>query len=121
MRGLLALGDSYTIGEGVAESERWPSQLARRLADLALPEPQLIARTAWATDELADAIAQAAPVGPYPLVTLMIGVNDQYRGRPLDEFASGFTALLNTAIALGGGAPRRVVAISVWVSPVAPA
>jgi lysophospholipase L1-like esterase len=84
----LALGDSYTIGEGVADAERWPNQLVELLkADgIAITDLHIIARTAWTTDELSDAIDQENPRGPFDLVTLMIGVNDQYRSRPVQEY-----------------------------------
>jgi lysophospholipase L1-like esterase len=112
---LLALGDSYTIGEGVADDERWPSQLARRLRDGGVPiaDPELIARTAWTTDELMDAIDEARPEGPYDLVTVLIGVNDQYRARPIEQFESGFTPVLDQAVRLTGGRPERVIVISI--------
>ncbi len=75
----LALGDSYTIGEAVSEPERWPLQLAERLKrdGLAIDSTEIIATTGWTTDELRDGIAAAAPAGPYDLVSLLIGVNDQ--------------------------------------------
>ncbi|HEV7768963.1 MAG TPA: GDSL-type esterase/lipase family protein, partial [Thermoanaerobaculia bacterium] len=74
----LALGDSYTIGESVPAQERFPVQLAR---ELGLGDPEIIAKTGWTTDELNAAIDAANPRGPYDLVTLLIGVNNQYRGR----------------------------------------
>lgn len=106
----LALGDSYTIGESVAEAERFPAQLARRLG---YAEPQVIARTGWTTDELNAAIDEADPKGPFDLVTLLIGVNNQYRGRSADEYRTQFTALLQRAIGFAGGEPRRVVVVSI--------
>jgi lysophospholipase L1-like esterase len=111
----LALGDSYTIGEGVAEEERWPSLLTRRLdrEGLRLSDVQLIAQTAWTADELADAIDGARPRGPFNLVTLMVGVNDQYRSRPTDVFAPEYERLVQRSIAFAGGKPRRVIAISI--------
>lgn len=115
MKRFLALGDSYTIGEGVAESERWPSLLTAllRASGIEVAEPQLIARTAWTSDELLDAIAATRPEGAFDFVTLMIGVNDQYRGRDLDEFSNQFSPLFQRAIDLAGGAAGRVVVISV--------
>src|SRR5438045_1553950 len=81
----LALGDSYTIGEGAAETERWPRQLARELATrgISFAPPELVARTGWTTDELGAAMDRAKLAPPYDLVSLLIGVNNQYRGRPL--------------------------------------
>src|SRR5437868_4374641 len=90
----LALGDADTIGEGVDPADRWPMQLARMLrADgIKVGDPQIIARTGWTTDELSAAIAAADPRGPVQLVTLLIGVNNQYRGRSVDEFREQFAA-----------------------------
>ncbi len=111
----LALGDSYTIGEGVPASARWPVRLvqALRTRGVAIDEPRIIATTGWTTDELAAAIAAQAPSPPYDLVSLLIGVNNQYRGRPLDNYREEFSALLATAIALAGGVAQRVVTVSI--------
>jgi lysophospholipase L1-like esterase len=111
----LALGDSYTIGEGVAESERWPVRLAALLArqGVAVGPPEIVARTGWTTDELAAGIGQARPAGAHALVTLLIGVNDQYRGRDEREYRSRFAGLLAQAVGFAGGAPGRVVVLSI--------
>ena len=111
----LALGDSYTIGEGVAEDERWPVQLARLLRDdgFDVDEPEIIAQTGWTTDELDAGIDAAAPTGPFELVSLLIGVNNQYRGRPVEEYRGEFGALLGRAAALAGGSAARVLVLSV--------
>lgn len=111
----LALGDSYTIGEGVAVADRWPAQLATRLRgeDIALGEPRILATTGWTTDELAAAMDAATLDPPYRLVTLLIGVNNQYRGRALDEYRTQFRALLERAVALAGGVAARVVVVSI--------
>lgn len=111
----LALGDSYTIGEGVDPADTWPAQLARRLrADrVALADPVIVARTGWSTDELAAAIAAAGLTPPYALVTLLIGVNNQYRGRDLANYRDEFAALLARAIALAGDDASRVVVVSI--------
>jgi lysophospholipase L1-like esterase len=106
----LALGDSYTIGESVAVEERYPVQLAR---ELKMPAPEIIARTGWTTDELNAAIDKADPHGPYDLVTLLIGVNNQYRGRSADQYRTEFTALLQRAIGFAGGKARNVVVVSI--------
>jgi lysophospholipase L1-like esterase len=106
----LALGDSYTIGESVAVADRWPNQLAVKL-DIANPE--IIAKTGWTTDELSSAIDAAKPQGPYALVTLLIGVNNQYRGRDAEQYRKEFAALLHRAIAFAGGDPKRVVVVSI--------
>lgn len=111
----LALGDSYTIGERVDSSLRWPVQLARQLREEGLPllDPLIIARTGWTTDELDAGIDDAAPEGPFDLVTLLIGVNNQYRGRDLDEYRAQFTRLLERAVLFAGGDPGRVVVLSI--------
>ncbi|MBI1798138.1 MAG: SGNH/GDSL hydrolase family protein [Candidatus Eisenbacteria bacterium] len=111
----LALGDSYTIGEGVPEAERWPVQLAVRLRErgAAIGAPEIIARTGWTTDELSAAIGTAAPGGRYALVTLMIGVNNQFRGRDLDEYRRQFQALLTQAVGFAGSEPSRVLVLSI--------
>jgi lysophospholipase L1-like esterase len=106
----LALGDSYTIGESVSPADRFPNQLARLLN---LREPQILARTGWTTDELDKAIDAAKPNGPFDLVTLLIGVNNQYRGRSADEYQVQFEALLKRAIGFAGGRPGHVLVISI--------
>lgn len=111
----LALGDSYTIGEGVPADGTWPFQLAAalRAQGVALADPQIIATTGWTTDELAAAIDEAAPQGPFALVSLQIGVNNQYRGRPLAEYRQQFEQLLQRAIALAAEDPARVLVLSI--------
>jgi lysophospholipase L1-like esterase len=111
----LALGDSYTIGESVPDAQRWPVQLATALrADgMAIAEPQIIAKTGWTTDELAAAIDAARPQGPYDLVTLLIGVNNQYRGRDADEYRAQFAALLTRAVGFAGDRAARVIVVSI--------
>ena len=115
----LALGDSYTIGEGVEPHGRWPVQLAAALRAQGLPlgEPRIIATTGWTTDELdagIDAAAAQVPIDDgHALVSLLIGVNNQYRGRPLDEFRAQFTALLARAAGFAGGDPRRVLVLAI--------
>lgn len=106
---LLALGDSYTVGEGIAAAQSWPFLVSRQLA---LQPPQVIATTGWTTDELAGALATATLTPPYALVSLMIGVNDQYRGRSLQDYMQGFTALLQQALTLSGS-PARTLVISI--------
>jgi len=111
----LALGDSYTIGESVAVSERWPVQLARQLRNkgIDVADPQIIAKTGWTTDQLSSAIDAAKPNGPYGLGTLLIGVNNQYRGLDAGQYRKEFAALLQRAIAFAGGNPKRVVVVSI--------
>ena len=112
---VLALGDSYTIGEGVPESERWPVQLARRLGKAGVPcsTPTIVARTGWTTDELRAAIARAELAPPYDLVTLLIGVNNQYRGYPMDQYRREFGELLERALAFADRRADRVVVVSI--------
>lgn len=110
----LALGDSYTIGEAVAVEGRWPHQLAAalRAQGVGLADPQTIATTGWTTDELDAGIDAAAPQGPFAFVSLLIGVNNQYRGRPLNEYRHQFEALLQRAIGFAGGDAGRVLVLS---------
>jgi len=106
----LALGDSYTVGEGVPASGRWPVQLATRLGWAA---PTIVAQTGWTTDELSLAIDAAALAPGYDRVSLLIGVNNQYRGRTVANYAAEFRVLLDRAIALAGGDERRVFVVSI--------
>lgn len=114
----LALGDSYTIGEGVAEDRRWPVQLAAALRQLQVPlqDPRIIATTGWTTDELAHAMDMddaALTDASWDFVTLLIGVNDQYRHRALPEFATGFDTLLHRAELLSKRGAAGVMALSI--------
>ena len=111
----LALGDSYTVGEGVVSGESWPATLVRRLrrGGMMIDEPRIVAVTGWSTDELAAGIDAAVLTPPYDLVSLQIGVNNQYRGRPPGEYRSQFAALLARAITLAGGHAGHVVVLSI--------
>ena len=111
----LALGDSYTIGESVEVAGRWPMQLAARLRDagIAIADPRIIATTGWTTDELSAAMDEAEPLGEWDFVSLLIGVNNQYRGRSVDDYAGEFAALLERAVMLAGGRADRVLALSI--------
>lgn len=111
----LALGDSYTIGESVDSALRWPVQLAARLRARGVPlqDPRVLARTGWTTDELSAAMDGAALSGPYDLVSLLIGVNNQYRGRNVEEYRSQFRELLDRAVELSGGDAGRVLVLSI--------
>lgn len=113
--GFLALGDSYTIGEGVPSGERWPVQLAARLRGegVDIADPRIVATTGWTTDELAAAIEAADVTPPCGLVTLLIGVNDQYRRRSLGEYRTQFRRLLQRAVELAGGNPAHVIVVSI--------
>lgn len=112
---ILALGDSYTIGEGVAEADRWPVRLAGMLRGRgkAVAAPKIIARTGWTTDELSAGIDAARPDSAYDLVTLLIGVNNQYRDRSENEYRAQFRALLARAVAFAGGRATRVIVVSI--------
>ncbi len=111
----LALGDSYTIGESVPTESSFPYQLYERLRSngISLEKPLIIARTGWTTDELQAAIDPEALTPPYDLVTLLIGVNNQYRGRDIDEYDNEFKELLQKAILFAGGKSGRVIVISI--------
>lgn len=111
----LALGDSYTVGEGVPADASWPAQLRRQLRDdgIAIDPPRIVAVTGWTTDELAAGMDAAALVPGWDLVTLQIGVNNQYRGHPAAGYHDEFAALLRRAIALADHRPGRVVVVSI--------
>ena len=111
----LALGDSYTIGEGVDEAGRWPMQLAQGLRDagVAITDPRIIATTGWTTDELSAAMDAAEPLGEWNFVSLLIGVNNQYRGRDVDDYLGEFARLLQRAVALAGDRADRVLVLSI--------
>ena len=111
----LALGDSYTIGEKVDSAARWPVQLARSLRAAGVPvgDPRIIARTGWTTDELAAGIEAAGVQGTHALVSLQIGVNNQYRGRSTVEYREQFRGLLGEAIRFAGGAAGHVIVLSI--------
>ncbi len=119
LRGFLALGDSYSIGEGVPEASRWPVQLVERLRErgVTLDAPRIIATTGWTTDELDAGIDAAHAAAPIPtdhaLVSLLIGVNNQYRGRSLEEYETQFGTLLERAIGFANGEPTRVIVLAI--------
>lgn len=111
----LALGDSYTIGESVDESERWPVQLAEKMKEngVNVRPPKIIATTGWRTDQLKAAV-ESANLGPqYDMVSLLIGVNNQYQGRTVESFAPEFEELLQKAIELAGGNKSKVFVLSI--------
>lgn len=110
----LALGDSYTIGESVNEAERFPNQLSAMLANEGLPaEVTIIARTGWTTNELWQGIQSTTIEPPYDLVSLLIGVNNQYRGYDINEYREEFKFLLGKAIEYAGGDVKRVIVFSI--------
>ncbi|MFO0012188.1 MAG: SGNH/GDSL hydrolase family protein [Planctomycetota bacterium] len=112
---ILSLGDSYTIGEGVAPEERWPVQLAVALQSLELDvrDPQIIARTGWTTDELRKGIEETQVEARYDWVTVLIGVNNQYRGRSPDEYRKELRELLRYAVEKAGSNSKRVIVLSI--------
>jgi lysophospholipase L1-like esterase len=112
----LALGDSYTIGEGVEESGRYPNQTVALLKEngMAIELSGIIAKTGWTTDELSRGISDARIRGNnYDLVTLLIGVNNQYRGRDIENYKMEFKSLLQDAITFAKGNANHVVVISI--------
>jgi lysophospholipase L1-like esterase len=111
----LSLGDSYTIGEGVLLADSFPYQTVQllRKAGINACAPEIIAKTAWTTDELSASIERTRLLEEYDLVCLLIGVNDQYRGRAVDEFRSGFKKLVEAAIRFSGGHPQNVYLLSI--------
>ena len=111
----LALGDSYTIGESVTVAERWPVILANDLnqLDYEVSSPEIIATTGWTTDELMDALEKQQIATDFDLVSLSIGVNNQYRGRDLDEFKTQFIQLLEMAIQYANGNAKNVLVVSI--------
>lgn len=115
----LALGDSYTIGERVNPDENFPNQVFSILKNdfPGLLSPRIIAKTGWTTDELEDGIIKSDVEDPllpsYDMVSLLIGVNNQYRGRPLNEYKGQFEALLKKAIQFAGNRADRVIVLSI--------
>jgi lysophospholipase L1-like esterase len=113
----LALGDSYTIGEGVPENDRYPVQLVNELKNKGkhnFSAPLIIAKTGWTVDELEEGInATSTRSEGYDLVTLLIGVNNQYRGRPVEDFEKEFELMLNRAIIFARGNTDHVVVLSI--------
>lgn len=110
----LAFGDSYTIGEGVDRLECWPRQLADALRAYGHSvDVSIIARTGWTTSELAEEIRSVSPQGDFELVSLLIGVNNQYRGLGVEEYRVEFADLLKQAIQFAGGNPKHVIVLSI--------
>ncbi len=111
----IALGDSYTIGEQVPTAENFPHQLVTMLnaQGLKVAEPVIIATTGWTTDELAVAIKERNIQDTFSFVTLLIGVNNQYRGRELDNYRQEYTQLLDTAISYANGHVNNVFVLSI--------
>lgn len=114
---ILALGDSYTIGQSVCETCRFPMQLKDSLVlyfnEQDTFDLQIIAQTGWTTTNLKSAIVTQNPSSDYDLVTLLIGVNNQYQNKPFSLYETEFVELVNTAIALSGGDASKLVVVSI--------
>jgi lysophospholipase L1-like esterase len=112
---ILALGDSYTIGESVDEDQAWPARLVAmlRAGGVIVAPPVIIAQNGWTTDELSAAIDAVRPRGSFDIVTLLIGVNNQYRGRPIEEYQEQFADLLDRAIGFAAGVASHVIVLSI--------
>ena len=111
----LALGDSYTKGEGVPYEESYPALLTTRLKDKGydVQELRVIAQTGWTTDDLKNAIKRANPSNQYGLVSLLIGVNNQFQSKSIEEYEKEFRELLLNAIELAGGQKDKVFVVSI--------
>ncbi len=111
----LALGDSYTIGQSVTVVERFPSHAVLQLAEnnVRMTQAEIIAATGWTTGNLLSTLNNTPPAKTYDFVTLLIGVNNQYQGRTVEEYRTQFTDLLNRAINYAGGMRTRVFVLSI--------
>jgi acyl-CoA thioesterase I len=114
-RTFLALGDSYTIGEDVDLADSWPYQLraALKKEGFSIGPPTVIARTGWRTDNLIAAIAEAQPDTKYDLVSVQIGVNNQFQGKAIEAYKKDLRALFNTAITLCSQGRKGVFVLSI--------
>ena len=112
---LLCLGDSYTIGESVQPAENFPNQTISLLRKdgYAFDDPEMVAKTGWTTDELQEAINKHTFKDSYDVVTLLIGVNNQYRGRTIENYRSEFESLLKLAIQFANGKAEHVIVLSI--------
>jgi lysophospholipase L1-like esterase len=112
----LALGDSYTIGESVDAADRYPAQavsLLNKTDHLSCQDPDIIAVTGWTTGNLLDALAMEKPAPTYRIVSLLIGVNNQFQGRTQSEYREQFALLLEKSIVLAGNRPSHVIVLSI--------
>lgn len=111
---MLALGDSYTLGQGIPAPSSWPQQLADSLSVHGdTLHIDMIAETGWTTDDLLEEVSSRSLDNAYDLVTVMIGVNDQFRDRRVDDFDANLGVLIEAAIASAGGLAERVVVFSI--------
>ena len=115
MHTYLALGDSYTIGEQVPVHESFPYQLVQMLRNdgIKIHAPEIVAKTGWTSNELIDHIIHTKLLDHYDLVTLLIGVNNQYRNRPVSDFIPELELLLTKAIRFAGGNAGHVIVLSI--------
>ena len=111
----LALGDSYTIGEAVLPDQSFPYQLVRKLraSGKAINDPRVIATTGWTTGELLEAIRTEYITERFDLVTLLIGVNNQYRNYSKENYRAEFRELLQMALSFADNRPERVYVVSI--------
>lgn len=111
----LALGDSYTIGQSVAETKRFPVQLIDSLRgrDYLANDAKIIAQTGWRTDNLMNAIIAEELTDTFDIVSLLIGVNNQFQGRTVEQYRAPFRELLEKAIELTGGDATKVFVVSI--------
>ena len=114
-RTYLALGHSYTIGQSVAQNDKFPVQTVQllRQQNIDMATPDIIAITGWTTGDLLNALNSDPPQNNYSIVTLLIGVNNQYQGRSLDEYKTEFTDLLNKSILYAGNNKEHVIVLSI--------
>lgn len=112
---ILCLGDSYTIGESVKQTERFPEQTVSLLnkKKTEFDAPEIIARTGWTTKNLISAIEDRHLQTTYDYVTLLIGVNDQFQGKSITSYQANFEFLLQTAIYYAGNKPDHVIVLSI--------
>jgi lysophospholipase L1-like esterase len=111
----LALGDSYTIGESVADTDKFPVQTVRLLREqnIEINNPDIIATSGWTTTNLLNALNNSPPKKIYSVVSLLIGVNNQYQGKTLEEYTIEFTTLMNMAISYAGNIKSHVFILSI--------
>ena len=111
----LALGDSYTIGEQVPLEDNFPYQTVRMLRErnIEVADPVIIARTGWTTDELTKAVLEEGVKEQFSFVTLLIGVNNQYRGRDIMNYRTELLALIQQALHFANGKPDHVFVLSI--------
>ncbi|RYU96080.1 SGNH/GDSL hydrolase family protein [Emticicia agri] len=113
-RTFLALGDSYTIGESVVEKDRWSMYLIDLLKDdFTITKHDIIARTGWTTEELIQAIADSKNTNQYDMVSLLIGVNNQYRGQSIEKYKTEFRELLQISARFAHGDYKKVFVLSI--------